>query len=279
MDIHESISEQTSRLVTERYSSSFSSAIKLFPREMRPHIYNIYGLVRIADEIVDTYRGADSMQRLDELELETYRSLETGYSTNYVVQAYVMTANEYGLRSGLLPSFFDSMRMDLEKKSYTPDEYKRYIYGSAEVVGLMCLQVFCEGDEARFDELQPGAQALGSAFQKLNFLRDISDDSNELQRSYFPYVDPCAFTENDKEQIIADIRRDLAIALPSLRALPPAARPALMTAYLYNNALLNKLERADASELTEKRIRLSRIHKLSLLGKAVTMKYFGDLLG
>jgi phytoene/squalene synthetase len=182
MDLYLSTSRAGSRLFTNAYSSSFGLARRLFSKSIRQHIYDIYGLTRIADEIVDTYHGPHAEAMLNELEAETYRAMERGYSANPIVHAFQATARQFGITQALLKPFFASMRTDLTKKSFTASQYQAYIYGSAEVVGLMCLRVFCNGDDARYDSLKDGASKLGAAYQKVNFLRDIAEDYKELGR-------------------------------------------------------------------------------------------------
>jgi phytoene synthase len=273
MQTYDEASARASRVVTRTYSTSFGLAITLLPKDMRRHIYNLYGLVRVADEIVDTYNGADKRQLLDDLEEETYAALERQYSANIIVHAFMLTAVRFGIGRELIKPFFASMRSDITKKTYTEKEYKEYIYGSAEVVGLMCLRVFCDKDQASYDMLKPGAQALGSAFQKVNFLRDLAADSNQLQRSYFPDMDPSGITEDNKQAIVADIRADFAAAKPAIRQLPHTVRPAVQTAYDYFEKLLSKIEHTPAETLKKQRLRIGNGHKTAILVKAFASKH------
>jgi len=259
---------QISRLVTRRYSTSFSSSTRLFDDRIRPHIYAIYGLVRIADEIVDTYAGADRKKVLDELEKEVDRAIKRSYSANPIVEAFAVTARQYHITDELTAPFFESMRMDTNNVTYTRPLYQRYIYGSAEVVGLMCLKVFCNGDESSYKKLQKGAKALGSAYQKVNFLRDFAADYQRLGRVYFPAVTYDSFDEPTKQMIIADIGRDLAVATLAVTRLPAGSRRAVMLSLSYYEALLEKLKRTPAQTIKQTRIRITNTHKARLLVSA-----------
>lgn len=265
MDEYDRAAQLASTVITQTYSTSFSSAIKLFHKPLRPHIYNIYGLVRIADEIVDTYQEADSAQLLDDLESEVYAALERGFSTNVVVQSFCITANSFSISKNLIKPFFASMRMDLHKKTFTAGQYKTYIHGSAEVIGLMCLKVFVGGDQAQYTSLENGAAALGSAFQKVNFLRDLCDDYTTRGRYYFPIGSFETFDDVTKSKIISNIRADFKQAAPAIAKLPPSAQSATQLAYTYYSRLLRKLERTPASTIRQNRVRLNRATKLWLL--------------
>jgi phytoene synthase len=262
---YDEVAQAASKLLTQRYSSSFSSAARLFPRQVAAAIYNLYGLVRMADEIVDTYRGPDAPQLLDGLEDETYAAMDRGFSSDLVVHAFMLTARRYGIDRQLLAPFFASMRMDLQPQHYDQKSYERYIYGSAEVIGLMCLRIFCDGDSAAYEHLAPGAQRLGAAYQKINFLRDYAADSTELGRVYFPGVEKTGLTDQAKAAIIKDIRDDLALAEPALRTLPRAVRQAVYLSYRYYGELLDRLEKAPAAHISVRRLRLSAGHKLTIL--------------
>lgn len=264
MDLYTATSYELSRLLTLRYSTSFSSSTKLFSPHIQPHIFAIYGLVRIADEIVDTYAGKDKEQQLDLLENETYKALKIQYSTNPIVHAFAKTAAHYDITKQLIAPFFKSMRMDLEPVHYSKKLYQKYIYGSAEVIGLMCLKVFVEGDAKRYTALAPGAKALGSAYQKVNFLRDIASDYAERQRVYFPDVSFETFSETDKQMILADIKKDLHEAHGSLANLPGSARKAVTLSYSYYYELLKKLEKTPADTLKHTRVRVPTAKKIYL---------------
>ena len=215
--------------------------------------------------LYDTYKGADAATLLDDLETTTYSSIQSGYSTNPIVHAFARTAATYGIDKTLIAPFFASMRMDLQPQTYSPDNYQKYIHGSAEVVGLMCLKVFLDGDDKRYSELREGAAALGSSYQKVNFLRDMAADYEELGRLYFPGVKYDAFDEAAKQEIIDDITHDFQKALPALRELPVSSRRATMMSYVYYSELLKKLEATPASVIKTTRIRLPSRRKLALL--------------
>jgi 15-cis-phytoene synthase len=265
MELYLTTAQASSRLFTNAYSSSFGMASRLFSKPIRQHIYNIYGLTRIADEIVDTYKGDGAGTILDELERETYQAMERQYSANPIVHAFQATARQFGITKTLLKPFFASMRSDLTKQAFTQVEYERYIHGSAEVVGLMCLRVFCNGSDEQYSQLANGATKLGSAYQKVNFLRDLAADHAELNRCYFPGVTFESFDETAKQAIITDIRADFAEASPTISELPAGARRAVRASYRYYMALLDKLEHTSASTIKIRRVRISNARKLSLL--------------
>lgn len=269
MELYDKVAYENSKHLTLSYSTSFGMSSRLFPKNMQRHIYAIYGLVRIADEIVDTYKGVDAATLLDDLEAMTYATIKSGYSTNPVVHAFARTAALYGIDKTLIAPFFASMRMDLHPQTYTPDNYQKYIHGSAEVVGLMCLKVFLDGDEKRYSELRDGAAALGSAYQKVNFLRDMAADYKELGRLYFPGVDYDDFDEAAKREIIHDIKQDFEKALPALRELPVSSRRATMMSYVYYSELLKKLEETPAATIRTTRIRLPSHRKFVLMIRTI----------
>ena len=271
MDQYNHIAGNVARLVTNSYSTSFGTATKLFPKSIRQDIYNIYGLVRIADEIVDTYLGADAADQLNQLEQETYQALQNGYSANLIVHAFAQTARRYVIGKELIEPFFYSMRLDTKPLNYTPALYAKYIDGSAEVVGLMCLRVFV-ASEAEYRHLEPGARALGAAFQKVNFLRDLAADQASLNRFYFPNSSYKTVDDASKATIIADIEHDFAEAKQAIPQLPASARPAVSAAYAYFWRLLLKLKAAPAQELLQRRIRFNNATKITLL-TAVIIKH------
>lgn len=271
MDLYTNTSYEAARLLTLRYSTSFGQSSKLFAPAIRKHIYAIYGLVRIADEIVDTYQGKDVAKILKDFESETFAALRSGYSTNPIVHAFVTTAKRYGISRDLIKPFFKSMRMDLKPQTYNTHLYKQYIYGSAEVIGLMCLKVFCD-DETRYKRLERGARALGSAYQKVNFLRDIAADFRERGRVYFPGVTFETFTEKKKVALIRDIERDFAKAKPAINALPKTAQKAVAVSYAYYSELLRKLAKTSAETLKTRRVRVSGLKKARLFTKALLKK-------
>lgn len=268
MDQYDTVAARTAKLVTNSYSSSFGLATRLFPAQIRSDIYNIYGLVRVADEIVDTYKQADAAEQLIALEKEVYAALARGYSTNLIVHAFQITANRRSIHKDLIQPFFYSMKLDTVDQHYTQKLYEQYIDGSAEVVGLMCLKVFVDS-KAEFNHLEPGARALGAAFQKVNFLRDLAADHSDLKRFYFPNTSFTTFNDNAKLTIIADIENDFRIANEAIAQLPPTARPAVSAAYTYYLKLLWKLKAASPEEIMTKRVRINNAVKLGLLGKTV----------
>lgn len=267
MDLYTRVSYQISRYLTEQYSTSFSMSSRLFSRTFSPHIYAIYGLVRIADEIVDTYDGPEKRMLLGELERETYRAMSSGYSANPIVQAFAVTANAHDIPVSLVKPFFASMRMDITKKTHTKASYRKYIYGSAEVVGLMCLKVFCVDKPELYQELKTGAQTLGSAYQKINFLRDIGADAKELGRWYFPEGSYKTFSNNLKQRIETEIADEFDQAHTYITKLPAGSRKAVYASYIYYRLLEDEIRTKSAKQLKEKRIRVSNSKKLSIFIK------------
>lgn len=265
MDLYDRTSYDVSQLITEAYSTSFSSSTKRFSKEIRPHIYAIYGLVRIADEVVDTYRGTDAQKLLDDLEKETITALQRGYSNNPAIHAFALTANKFGITADLIHPFFVSMSMDTVPRHYDQLLYETYIYGSAEVVGLMCLKVFVQGDATQYDHLEQGARALGAAYQKINFLRDLAADYSELGRLYFPDITIGSFDDTAKETIITDIENDIKTAEVALASLPLSSRRAVRLSTVYYRSLLQKLRRTPAEVIKHKRIRISGPTRFLLL--------------
>ena len=262
MELYKTTSYKTAQLFTERYSTSFSASCQLFAPELRQHIYAIYGLVRIVDEIVDTYRGDDQLAQLDALESEVCQARIRGYSANPLVHAFALTAEHYDIDDVIVAPFFESMRMDIGD-AYTPDRYDEYIYGSAEAVGLMCLRVFVAGDEKQYKALEPGAKALGAAYQKVNFLRDIKAD-HELGRMYFPNVIYESFDEAAKRTIETDITADFERARAYIEQLPLNARRAVRLSYEYYEGLLSEIKRCSVNDLKKRRIRVADSKKLRL---------------
>lgn len=271
MELYTKVAYDNSRHLTLSYSTSFGISSRFFDKSIRQHIYAIYALVRIADEIVDTYKGNNASKLLDDLEADVYETLATGFSTDLVIHAFAQTANQYGITKTLIEPFFDSMRMDLHPQKYTSKNYEQYIYGSAEVVGLMCLRVFLDGDDKRYEALSTGASALGSAYQKVNFLRDLAADYKELGRLYFPDVTYDAFDEAAKHTIIQDIRQEFQTALQAIQKLPASSRKATLMSYVYYTELLDKLERTPASTIKHTRIRVPSARKLALLVRTSTV--------
>ena len=268
MELYDTVAYELSHIVTKRYSTSFSMSSRLFHASIRPHIYAIYGMVRIADEIVDNYMGEDAAQQLDAFEKAVHDACLVSYSTNPIIHSFAKTARQFDITNELLAPFFESMRVDLSAKTFTEKAYRSYIYGSAEVIGLMCLKVFVAGDNSDYNAQKHAAQALGAAYQKINFLRDMKADYEALGRVYFPGVTFASFDEDDKKAIITDIEHDMAAAKAGLPALPRSARKAVTTSYTYYGLLLAKLKRTPAETIKTQRIRIPNIQKVLFLTKA-----------
>ena len=263
-----------SKLVTRSYSTSFSMGIKLFSPKIRPAIYAIYGFVRYADEIVDSFHDYPQEVLFDEFEGDYKKAIERRISLNPILNAFQEIVHKYDLQD-YVNDFMARMRMDLNKKEYTSkEEYENYIYGSADVVGLMCLRVFVDNDEKKFKELKGYAMRLGSAFQKVNFLRDLKQDCEELGRSYFPELQTGELTEKSKNEIIADIESDFKEAYKGIVLLPMEGKLGVYLAYLYYQRLLKKIKRTDCDKIMNERIRISNSLKLVLLTKAVVRHQF-----
>ena len=256
---------ECSKLVTNRYSTSFSLGIKLFEKKLRMPIYAVYGFVRFADEIVDTFHGYNKAELLARFKADTYQALEDRISLNPILHTFQQVVHRYGIETELIDAFLESMAMDLDDYTYTTEVYKKYIYGSAEVVGLMCLRVFCDGDDEQYKRLKASAQSLGAAFQKVNFLRDIKSDYEERGRTYFPGIDYHAFSEADKNAIESDIMKDFVDAYQGIKRLPRGARLGVHLAYIYYTKLLKKISRESAAKLSDQRIRVSDGRKVMLL--------------
>jgi phytoene/squalene synthetase len=268
MHLFHELSQECSKAATEKYSTSFSSAIKLLHPELRGPIFNIYGFVRFADEIVDTFHSFDKPELLGEFKKETYAAIYRGISLNPILHSFQLTVNKYQVSHDLIDAFFKSMEMDLSNTSYNSDGYQEYIYGSAEVVGLMCLYIFCEGDKVMYEKLKPAAQSLGAAFQKVNFLRDVKADYEQLSRTYFPEVDFKNFTPTMKCQIEADITRDFSNAFNGIVNLPVKARFGVYVAYKYYLSLFRKIKKTKPANILEQRIRIPNYGKVFIVAKA-----------
>ncbi|MCQ6960910.1 phytoene/squalene synthase family protein [Mucilaginibacter aquariorum] len=269
MDLFNQTCFECSKLITNKYSTSFSTGIKAFDKRFRYPVYAIYGFVRYADEIVDTFYEHDQRQLIDDFKEETFKAIDRGISTNPVLQSFQQVVNQYHIEKELIDAFLTSMKMDLDKTAYDDDGYKTYIYGSAEVVGLMCLRIFCENNPALYDTLVPKARSLGSAFQKINFLRDIKSDYEDRGRTYFPQVDFGNFTEADKQLIENDIKKDFDDALDGIKQLPKGSRLGVYVAYIYYLQLFKKISTTSAHTIIQKRIRVSDTQKLGLYFKAM----------
>ncbi|MCU4175886.1 phytoene/squalene synthase family protein [Carboxylicivirga sp. N1Y90] len=266
-----------SRLVTKTYSTSFSKAITLLAPSVRPAIYAIYGFVRCADEIVDSFQSYNQEELLDEFERNYEKALERRISMNPILNSFQEVVHKYKLYE-LVKSFMNSMRMDLYKAEYTTaKEYAQYIYGSADVVGLMCLKVFVNGDDAKYDKLEPFAMRLGSAFQKVNFLRDLKDDTQELGRSYFPNLKSTHLDNRTKQEIIKDIEADFAEAYKGIIRLPLEGRLGVYLAYRYYMRLLRELKQADSKKILSQRIRINNFLKMEILLKSYLRYKFNIL--
>ena len=258
------VSNVCSKICTEKYSTSFSSAIKLLHKDLHTPIYNIYGFVRFADEIVDSFHDFNKPILLQEFYEQTMQAIERKISTNPILNSFQFTVNKYGISFELIESFFNSMESDLCNTSYNADGIKDYIFGSAEVVGLMCLSVFCEGDTKNYEILKPYAKSLGAAFQKVNFLRDIKEDKQILNRDYFPGVNAVNFGSY-KIKIEADIARDFQQAFTGIKMLPGKARLGVYVAYKYYQNLFKKIQKAKPSFILNSRIRVPNYSKLYIL--------------
>jgi phytoene synthase len=256
---------ECSKLITQRYSTSFTLGIKTLDKKLHLPIYAIYGFVRYADEIVDTFHDKDKKMLLDQFKLDTYEAIERGISLNPVLHAFQIMVNRYGIDLELIEAFLKSMEMDLDFKTYNDSRYHEYIYGSAEVVGLMCLKVFCEGDQKMYESLKEPACKLGSAFQKVNFLRDIKSDYEERGRVYFPEVDFNSFDQSIKQLIEEDIQKDFDDALDGIRRLPNSAKLGVKVAYLYYQKLFDKIKKLPPETIIHQRVRIPNTRKFSLL--------------
>jgi 15-cis-phytoene synthase len=265
LQLYSDVCRECSEHITKRYSTSFSSGIKAFDKKLRSPIYAIYGFVRFADEIVDTFHGHDKADLLKRFREETYRAIGERISLNPVLQAFQEIVHAYNIENELIDAFLDSMEMDLHFSKYQSPMYAQYIYGSAEVVGLMCLRVFTEGDEAEYQRLKEGARALGSAFQKINFLRDMKSDFDERGRVYFPDVDFRNFDNVEKRRIEADIQADFDKGYAGILQLPKSARFGVYLAYKYYINLFDKIKRANAERVQRERIRVSDRRKMYVL--------------
>ena len=277
-NFYDKVTENCSRIVTQSYSTSFSLATKMLDTSIRNHIYNIYGFVRFADEIVDTFHDFPKEELLNRFEKDLNFSLDKKISLNPILNSFQLTVNKYNIDRKLISAFLKSMRWDLNKNIYKTDkEYKEYIYGSADVVGLMCLKVFVKGDDNLYFKLKPAAMSLGSAFQKVNFLRDLKKDYQELDRTYFPNVDFNHFDEETKTNIIKEIENDFNLALKGIFDLPIESRFGVYTAYKYYNKLLKKLKNIPSKKIQNARIRVPNYQKMGVFARSY-LKYRLNLL-
>jgi phytoene/squalene synthetase len=264
-ETYDNVALKTSKLTTNAYSTSFSLGIKALAKKYRNPVYAIYGFVRYADEIVDTFHDYDKEKLLARFRSDTYRAIEEGISLNPILQSFQMVANEYNIDDELIDTFLDSMKMDIYKHRYDREGYKRYILGSAEVVGLMCLKVFLEGDQKEYQRLKPYAMSLGAAFQKINFLRDLHADVNNLERTYFPELSGGSFDEQTKKAIEEDIAQDFKNGFEGIRLLPRSVRFGVWLAYVYFNALFRKIKKLRPEVIMSERVRIPNRRKYRLL--------------
>jgi len=268
MHLFNEVSQKCSKITTQQYSTSFSSAIKLLHKNLQQHIHNIYGFVRFADEIVDTFHDHDKAILLAEFKHETYMAIDRQISLNPILHSFQHTVNYYNIDPRLINNFFCSMELDLSKREYDRNSYCEYIYGSAEAVGLMCLYVFCEGDMNCYEQLKTYAQSLGAAFQKVNFLRDVKNDFEILDRTYFPSCDLINFTQADKKKIEEDIQKDFDHAYEGILQLPIKARLGVYVAYKYYFSLFKKIKKMHPQTILGKRVRIPVYSKAAIIAEA-----------
>ncbi|QBQ41638.1 phytoene/squalene synthase family protein [Sphingobacterium psychroaquaticum] len=259
--LFDELSHSVSKITTQKYSTSFSLGILALKPSIRSAIYAIYGYVRLADEIVDSFHGYDKEKLLNRLKAETHAALHEGISLNPILQSFQETVNQYKIDKSLIEQFLHSMEMDLQKIEYNSELYEEYIFGSAEVVGLMCLQVFTDGNMEKYSELKPYAMKLGSAFQKVNFLRDLKDDYQILGRTYFPNIDMCIFDNCVKCEIEKEIEKEFKEALIGIKMLPNSAMFGVYLAYKYYLLLFRKIKRRSSKEILNNRIRVPNSEK------------------
>jgi 15-cis-phytoene synthase len=267
--IFDKVSAECSKLTTKAYSTSFSLGIYFLGAKLRPAIYGIYGFVRFADEIVDSFEKYEQEYLLLKFKTETYEAIEKGISLNPILNSFQEVVNKYNIEHDLIDTFLKSMEMDLKMKTFTKEKYEEYILGSAEVVGLMCLKVFTEGDQQRYSDLKPFAMRLGAAFQKINFLRDISADFADLGRTYFPNIDMEKFNSEGKFKIEQEIAEDFKIALEGIKKLPDSAKVGVYLAYVYYVALFEKIKKIPAQNILNERIRVGDVQKLVLMARSL----------
>ena len=276
--IFDEVSYSCSEKVTKTYSTSFSLATRLLSENIRRDIYNIYGFVRFADEIVDSFHDYDKKELFKDFSIDLSKALKNKIHLNPILNSFQHTFHKYDIDISLVDAFMKSMKMDLSKKKYsTVKEFKEYIYGSADVVGLMCLKVFVQGNKKLYLSLKENAMSLGSAFQKVNFLRDLKADKEDLNRSYFPNTSFKNLDEKDKGFIISDIENDFSKGLEGIKNLPIEAKFGVFMAYRYYNQLLKKLKKTPATEIINRRIRVPNLKKLELLTRSY-VKYQLNLL-
>lgn len=265
MDLYTKNAFQCSKKTTRNYSTSFSLGISLLAKRLRNPIHGIYGFVRFADEIVDTFHEFDKAALLKEFREQTYKAIDEKISTNPILHSFQYVVHEYNIDRDIIDAFLDSMEMDLNYENYNSQNFQKYIYGSAEVVGLMCLKVFTDGDKQQYNQLVHPARKLGEAFQKINFLRDIKSDFMDRSRSYFPHVDPGDFTDNKKANIEANIKKDFDEAYLGIKQLKKDSRLGVFLAYTYYQKLFRKIKKTNAQRIMSQRYRISNFQKMTLL--------------
>ena len=263
--LYDNLSVEVSKMTTRSYSTSFSLGIYFLSPAIRNSIYSIYGFVRVADEIVDSFEGYDREGLLAKFRADTFDAIEQGISTNPILHSFQQVVREFDINKDWITIFLDSMAMDLQTVEYNREKFNLYILGSAEVVGLMCLHVFVQGDKKQFDDLKPYAMKLGAAFQKVNFLRDMKDDYEVLGRNYFPHIDFNDFTTDLKATIEKEIEADFAEGLAGIKLLPACCKGGVYLAYVYYYSLFKKIKRLPASRIMEERVRINNTHKFGLM--------------
>lgn len=272
--IFDEVSNECSKLTTIAYSTSFSLGIRVLEKKLHHPIYGIYGFVRFADEIVDTFHDYNKFQLFEDFKKDTYKAIENKISLNPILNSFQKVVNDYNIDLKLIDTFLESMEMDLQPQVYDTKKYNLYILGSAEVVGLMCLQVFVNGDKKSFEKLKPYAMSLGSAFQKINFLRDANADFEELGRTYFPNIDMHNFSELDKLKIEDDIEEDFKKALEGIKMLKRGSRGGVYLAYLYYYNLFRKIQNLPSSRILEERVRVANSNKIFLMCQSIVKNQF-----
>lgn len=263
--IYDTVSARCSRITTRAYSTSFSVGIFCLHQSLRDPIYSIYGFVRLADEIVDSFHGYDKRSLLTAFKADTHQAIKDGISLNPILNSFQHTVNRYKIDDTLIDCFLYSMEMDLATTDHDAQSFSKYVLGSAEVVGLMCLRVFCNGDHRRYEQLKPNARSLGAAFQKVNFLRDMNADFNVLGRTYFPGINPATIDDRAKRLIEESIDKDFQHALQGIRGLPRTSRLGVYVAYVYYRALFNKIKNTPSGAVVTSRIRIRNRDKARLL--------------
>ncbi|MFN8575281.1 MAG: phytoene/squalene synthase family protein [Candidatus Sericytochromatia bacterium] len=277
LSLYENVSLDCSKIVTQKYSTSFSFAIKTLDKSLHSPIFAIYGFVRLADEIVDTFHDFDKKALLEKLRNDTYQAIKDKISTNPIIHSFQAVVNKYDIEKELIDAFLNSMEYDLYENKYNEKDYNEYIYGSAEVVGLMCLRVFCNGDKELYDKLKAPAQSLGSAFQKVNFLRDIKSDYKDRGRVYFPNLDLYNFDMKTKLEIEKDIQRDFDKAYQGILGLPKTSKTGVYLAYIYYMSLFRKIQNLSTSKILIERVRIPNQTKLLLMLKTYFICKFNYL--